>query len=227
MSEAARTTVFCAVWHKDPDRHALLRAHRANLAAQTRPVEVIYVFDNGDDVPADLDARTIRLGEPVTIYEAWNFALAGVRTPFAMNLNLDDRLCSDAVAQMERAAEREQAMLVGGDWKICFAKAECDATGPCRPAIDLPFDPAWPPAPMPGRSVRLGSGSGDRGTFGPAVLWRMDVHLRLPRYPYRTAAGEPIRSVADTVFWSLVDQLQMKRTRLPLIVGHYLSHPAA
>jgi hypothetical protein len=45
-------TVFCTVWHKDPQRHALLAGHRDNLRRQTVPVRPLYVLDGGD-VPPD------------------------------------------------------------------------------------------------------------------------------------------------------------------------------
>lgn len=234
MSNQPLTTVICAVWHKDPKRHELLRGHFANLAAQTRPLRALYVFDNGDQPPADLFgtgqakqgecvAETIVAGAPMSIYEAWNLALAAVRTPFVMNLNLDDRLSTDTVAHYEPAIQAQGVGLVGGDWRICYTQGDTDAVGPCIPATDLPFSPHWPPAP--GTVTRLGSGTGERGTAGPACLWNMAVHMRLPRYPYRAANGTLIRGIADSVFWTLIDRIPLQRVRLPLIVGHYYSHP--
>jgi len=72
-------TVFCAVWHRDPRRHDLLRAHRENLRRQSHPVEVVYVFDGGDIPPDGLDAETITASSLLTIYQAWNLALAAVK----------------------------------------------------------------------------------------------------------------------------------------------------
>jgi hypothetical protein len=59
-------TVFCAVWHQDPRRHDLLRAHRENLRRQSRAVEVMYVFDGGDAPPDSLEAQTIAASSPLT-----------------------------------------------------------------------------------------------------------------------------------------------------------------
>lgn len=217
------TTVYCAVWHKDEKRHDLIRAHRANLARQTRPVKVIYVFDGGDPPPADLDADLVCCSQNLSIYEAWNVALTVCRTPFVMNLNLDDRLAPNAVEHMEAELMAQQADLIGGDWKICFTQEDTDRVQPVYSANTLPFLPAWPPEH--GRETRLGSGSGDRGTYGPATLWRMEVHTRIPRYPHRTVDGMRILSVSDAVFWHMLKVLGMKLARTPMIVGQYYSHP--
>ncbi len=234
MSNQPLTSVICAVWNQDPKRHELLRGHFANLAAQTRPVRAVYVFDNGDMPPADLfgaagrtqgacSVETIVASSALSIYEAWNLALAAVRTHFVMNLNLDDRLSTDTVAYYEQAVQGQNVGLVGGDWRICYTQRDTDAVGPCIPATDVPFAPDWPP--VPGRVTRLGSGTGERGTNGPACIWPMALHTRLPRYPYRTPDGTLLRGISDSVFWTLIDQMQLQRVRLPLIVGHYFSHP--
>lgn len=223
MSDPA-TTVICAVWNRDPARHALLRAHQSNLDAQTRPVERIYVFDEGDPPPAELRGEAITSHRALTIYEAWNVALSLVRTPYVMNLNLDDRLCVDAVETLERCLTDEGAALAGGDWRICFDQDETDAVGRCTPAHTLPFLPAWPPAR--GATTRLGSGTAHRGTYGPAVMWRMSCHAGVPRYPYRTADGRLIRVIGDALWWTIVTQhLKARAVRTPTIVGHYLSAP--
>src|SRR5437868_6792754 len=117
-SSAPLTTVFCAVWHRDPDRAALLEGHRANLDRQTRPVQRIYVLDGNDAPPPDLPGKIVISREPISGNEAWNLALPLVRTPYVMNLNLDDRLSLDAVERLERAMA-DGADLVGGDWRIC------------------------------------------------------------------------------------------------------------
>jgi len=126
-------TVFCAVWHQDPRRHALLKAHRENLRRQSRPVEVVYVFDGGDVAPEGLEAQTIAANGPLTIYQAWNLALAAVRTPLVMNLNLDDRLAPDAVEKLAADLKAQDAVLAGGDWRICYSQEETDAVSPCLP----------------------------------------------------------------------------------------------
>src|SRR5436190_2566981 len=112
-----RTSVICAVWHKEPARHELLRGHAENLARQSVPVEPIYVFDGGDEPPDWLPGRKISVKESLTIYQAWNVALSLVETPLAMNLNLDDRLAPDAIAFLENELRRTRAIAAGGDWK--------------------------------------------------------------------------------------------------------------
>jgi cellulose synthase/poly-beta-1,6-N-acetylglucosamine synthase-like glycosyltransferase len=141
------TSVLCAVWNQDPDRWDMLRGHSANLAAQTVPVEPIYVFDGGDAPPDWLTGRKVVVHENLTIYQAWNVALALVSTPFVMNLNLDDRLAPDAIAMLQHLLLREGAALAGGDWKICYSQSETDAVEPCYSVGRLPFVPQWPPEP--------------------------------------------------------------------------------
>jgi hypothetical protein len=219
-----RSTIICAVWHGDAGRFDLLRGHIANLARQTVPIEVIYIFDGGDAVPPWLEAKAVSVQQPLTIYQAWNVGLSLVHTPLVMNLNLDDRLATDAVELMENTLLRENACAVGGDWKICYSQKETDDTDRCYPADRLPFVADWPP--RSGTVTRLGSGTGQRGTFGPAVLWRMDAHIGAPRYPWRFADGTQIRGVGDAAWWTiLTNHLRKKAVRLPMTIGHYHSHP--
>ena len=220
-----RTTVFCAVWHKDPKRFDLLERHAENLARQTVSVESVYIFDGDDEPPDWLKPRALSVREPLSVYQAWNVALSVVETPLVMILNLDDRLAPDAVGLLEREVLRSGATLVGGEWRICYSQAETDAVEPCYPAGRLPFLPAWPP--RPGSVTRLGSGTGERGTYGPATVWRMDAHIGAPRYPWRLAEGTLIRSAGDLAWWNiLVSNPRAKIVRLPVVIGHYHSHPA-
>jgi hypothetical protein len=103
--------------------------------------------------------------------------------------------------------------------------AETDAVVPAYPANELPFDAAWPP--VGGVTTRLGSGTGDRGTYGPAVMWRMDTHIGAPRYPWRMADGTKlINHGGDLGWWLTVERHLKKRTaRLPFVIGNYYSHP--
>lgn len=219
------TSVVCAVWHKDPMRWDLLRGHAASLAAQTAPVEPIYVFDGTDEPPDWLAGRKIVVRGDVTIYQAWNVGLSLASTPFVMNLNLDDRLAPDAVAALQRALVGDQAAMVGGDWKICYSQAETDAVRPCYDVEQLPFVADWPPPP--GTRTRLGSGTGSRGTFGPAVMWRLDAHIGAPRYPWRLPEGTLLRTAGDAAWWSILTQhLRKKAVRLPKVIGNYYSHPS-
>jgi FkbM family methyltransferase len=219
-----RTSVVCAVWHRDPKRHELLRGHAQNLARQTVPVDPIYVFDGGDAPPDWLQARAIAVKEPLTIYQAWNVALSLVSTPLAMNLNLDDRLAPDAVELLERELLRNRAVAAGGDWKICYSQQEADEVEACYPAQRLPYVGQWPP--QSGTRTRLGSGTRDRGTFGPATIWRMESHLGAPRYPWRLRDGSLLRANGDLAFWQLLQSNpQFRVLAVPTVIGNYHSHP--
>lgn len=225
VARLPRTSVICAVWHGDPDRMELLRGHQENLARQMVPVDPVYVLDGGDPVPEWLKGKAVSVQQPLTLYQAWNVALSLVETPLVMNLNLDDRLAPDAISTLEVHLFRHRADAIGGEWKICYTQPDTDAVDPCYPASRIPFVAEWPPAR--GAVTRLGSGTGERGTFGPAVLWRMDAHLQVPRYPWRTAEGTPLHIVGDTAWWSLLQgALRKKMVRLPSVIGNYFSHPA-
>jgi len=219
----ARTSVICSVWHEDPDRAALVAGHAANLAKQTVPVEPIYVFDGRDRPPPSVPGRVLIAHDDLSIYQAWNVALALVQTPLVMNLNLDDRLAPDAVERLEACILQNEAMLVGGDWRICYSQQATDAVEACFPVERIPFVAAWPPPS--GVAARLGSGTGERGTFGPATLWRMDAHVGAPRYPWRLPEGTLLRSAADTGWWTVLQQLGKRLIRLRQVIGNYHSHP--
>jgi FkbM family methyltransferase len=227
VARLPRTTIITAVWHKDPKRLDLLRGHQENLKSLHAPVDRIYVFDGGEQPPDWLSGKAITLREPATIYQAWNAALSQVETPLVMNLNLDDRLAPDAIGILEVAILREKAALVGGDWNIRYTQEDTDAVRLVYPAAELPFATDWPPTA--GVTTRLGSGTGERSTFGPAVMWRMDTHIGLPRYPWRMADGTVLLNHGgDLGWWNLIGQhLQRKMARLPYVIGNYYSHPEA
>jgi hypothetical protein len=184
---------------------------------------VVYVFDGGDAAPEGLDADTVSASGELTIYQAWNLALAAVTTPLVMNLNLDDRLAPDGAEKLAAHLKYSNAVLAGGDWRICYSQGETDAVAPCHPATDVAFCLECPPAVMPAH--RLGSGTGERLTYGPATLWRTNAHVKVPRYPWRLNDGTLIRSVADGAFWSILSRLGGTLARLPQIVGNYHFHP--
>jgi hypothetical protein len=218
------TTIFCAVWSGDGDRHSLIKAHYQNLKNQTTPVNIVYVFDCGDTPQSSLEALTLVINKPLTIYEAWNLAIASCQTKYIMNLNLDDRLSLNAVEYLEQAIEAQNGDLVGGDWKVCHTQQETDLVGNCVDANAIPFMTDWPP--QKNSFTRLGSGTGDRGTFGPATLWKLDNHINMPRYPYRTEDNIQIRSISDSIWWSLLaNNFKKKLIRIPIIIGNYHSHP--
>jgi hypothetical protein len=223
ISASARTTVFCAVWSGDPDRWELLRAHQANLERQSVPVSVVSVFDAGDEPPAWVRGVRVIAARPLTIYQAWNVATQVAETELVMNLNLDDRLGPDAVALLEDSISVNGAALAGGDWRICYSQADTDAVGDAVPARTLPFRPEWPPEP--GTVTRLGSGTGERGTFGPATMWRRSLHEKVA-YPWELTSGRSIRIVGDLAWWTIVAKhLKARTLKLPVLIGNYHSHP--
>jgi len=221
----AQTSVICAVWSGDPKRGDLLRGHIANLARQTVPVEPIYVFDGNDWIPPWVKGRAVSVREKLGLYQAWNVALALAQTNFVMNLNLDDRLATDAVEVLERALGQNDAALVGGEWNITYSQKETDAIERCYPAELLPSIADWERR-GPGIRTRLGSGTGEQGTYGPATMWRLDAHIGAPRYPWRFPEGTVIRSAADAAWWLvLAKHLQKPLLRLPVVIGNYHYHP--
>jgi hypothetical protein len=218
------TTIICAVWSQDVDRHDLLKQHQENILRQSIEVERVYVFERGDTPPSFLKGHSLISSEALSIYEAWNLAIAACRTKFVMNLNLDDRLNQNAVEILEGEIIKNEANLIGGDWKICYSQNETNQIENCYETSNIPFLPDWPP--KLNSLTRLGSGVGERGTYGPATLWELDCHLRLPRYPYRMQNGQLIRSIADSVWWGLLrNNFNLKLHRLPIVIGNYHSHP--
>lgn len=223
-------TVICAVWHRQQDKDPLLRGHLANLIA-AGAARIIYVFDAADRPPEWLrgSGRTsvsyVSVSDPLSIYQAWNVALSMVTSALVMNLNVDDRLAGDAIDRMSSPFDQDpEVFLVGGDWRVCFSDAEADAVVTTQPISALAFCPEWPP--VPGHPTRLGSGDGARQTHGPACMWRLEAHRRMPRYPYRFADGSLIRIVGDAIWWHAIEHLMRKKIkRLPLILGNYRSHP--
>jgi hypothetical protein len=220
-------TIITAVWNQQRDKESLLRGHMENLRRQTLAHRVVYVFDADDRAPDWLQGTKITVSDPLTLYQAWNVALAQVMTPLVMNLNADDRLAPDALAIMAREFDKDpDIFLVGGDWKVCFSEAETDEVRPAYPLQELDFYPEWPP--LAGRTTRLGSGDGVRETHGPACMWRLEAHRRLPRYPYRFADGSFIRIVADAIWWHAIEHYMGKKiARLPLVIGNYRSDPSS
>jgi hypothetical protein len=213
--------VICAVWYGDPRRHELVEGHARNLDAQTVPHERIYVFDNGDLPLAGVRGQTVAASPALTIYEAWNLALALVRTPYVINLNLDDRLAPDALVALERALDAG-GDLAGGDWQICFSQEETDRVQPCRPAATLPLMVGWPPRRVPG--TRLGSAQPNR-TLGPACMWRLSLHAELARFPWKLDDGTKVNVIGDWIWWGLLRARGKRMVRVEQVIGNYHSHP--
>ncbi|CUI01045.1 hypothetical protein [Leisingera aquaemixtae] len=216
-------TVFCAVWHQQPDKLELLRSHWENLKSQSIPVEPCYIFDNGDQAPDWLEAPWHSFSKPLTIYEAWAAGVALAGTRYAMNLNMDDRLATNAVQELSKKAVETRSALVGGDWLICFDKDHLTQEFPVTGYDGTCFVPAWPPRPCEG--LRLGSGSGERGTYGAATMWDLEIIGKW--YPTYFGNGEPILSIGDAIFWNLLQGKGLKMTRLRKVIGRYYSDPNA
>ena len=220
-NDEIKTTVFCAVWSGDPNRDMLVEDHFLNLSSQTVPVNIIYVWDSVDDPRGgpDFDRDHVKHWEtkrPVTIYEAWDMAIREAKTPYVMNLNLDDRLHYDAIAKLEGVLDGGDD-LVGGDWNIRYTQDETDGVDYCHSTANIPFLPEWPPK---GRT-RLGS-AGERGTYGPDVMWRRSL---APGYITRFGDSTPMRSIADSIFWHYCQQKGARMIKIPYIIGNYHSHP--
>jgi hypothetical protein len=218
----SKITIFCAVWHQDPDRFLLLKEHEECLDRQTIEVNRVYIFDAGDTPPTWLKGDKVVSSQKLTIYEAWNFGLVNIKTPYVMNLNLDDRI-SPECCQLYVDALDEGADLVGGEWEICFSQPDTDSITFEKSIESLPFYPDWPP--LPGRKVRLGSGTGERGTHGPACAWKLDLHIQIPRYPHRFIDNTPVKVIGDAIWWMILKSNKKNLVRLRNVVGKYHSHP--
>lgn len=216
-------TVFCAVWHKQPNKLELLRSHWENLKQQSIPIEPCYIFDNDDTAPDWLDCPWHTFSGPLTIYEAWAAAVALARTRYVMNLNMDDRLATDAAELLLNAIQSQGAALVGGEWSVRFDHHFHTEQFSSYDARATNFRPDWPPVQT--ENLRLGSGTGERGTFGPATLW--DLEKTKPWYPTYFGNREPILSIGDSIFWQYLKQMGHKLGRIETVIGRYYSSPNA
>lgn len=221
-----KTTVICALWHRDPKMWSLIDGHRENLDKQSVDHRRIYIIDGTPHIEwkRTIDGLVIVVGKPLTIYQAWNAALSIVDTEYVMNLNLDDRLYPDAIELMEDTLDKEKSFLVGGDWRLCHSQDETDDIFRECGELEYPVCETWPPKIQ--ARERLGSGDGTRGTFGPSTMWRMDSHryAECYRYPWRFHDGSLIKSAGDAAWWGIMAHRGMKLSRLPLMIGNYHSH---
>jgi hypothetical protein len=227
MNPSTLTTVICAVYKKDPNRYDLLKGHMKNLDRQTIAVSRVYVFEDNDQPPDWLTGECVVLSRSCTIYEAWNLALSLVRTPYVMNLNLDDRLNADAVERMQQAlADAADKKIVCGDWLVNFTQEGTDEVGSCAASASIPSVRTWPPEKS-GTVCKLPAASRAGGTLGPATMWRSELIVDFPRYPYRTTTGTMLPVEGDRAFWTAVTLGYGKDSvlRLPIVIGNYHSHP--
>ena len=215
---APEVTVFCAVWSKDKNKDLLLRSHSLNLRNQTRSIFPLYIFDDGD-VPEYFEMPHVVCLDPLTIYEAWNLAVKLAPTEYVLNLNLDDRLFSNSVALMQDFLEASESDLVGGEWLIDFASPRHYVDDMRVDVSQTTFLPDWPPREA--KNLRLGSGTNERGTFGPSTIWKKSTTGS--GYPHLFSNGEQIRSIGDALFWHSLKQAGRKLKKMPLLVGTYHS----
>jgi hypothetical protein len=220
------TTVICSVYSQDPHKLALLRGHMENLDKQNIPIDRIYVFEQGDRPPEWLSGTHVSVSRSTTIYEAWNLAILLSQSHFIMNLNLDDRLNSDAISLMQAMMNLDAVKIVGGEWEIKFSQAECDQTSVCGNPSGLKVRDTWPPKNC-GERLLLGSGLSRPGTLGPATLWRREVHHHIGAYCYEDRIGGRERVACDLWFWRALQRAYGPGSiaRLPFIIGNYHSHP--
>ena len=53
----------------------------------------------------------------------------------------------------------------------------------------------------------------------------MKLHLEFPRFPWMFGDRSLIRTIGDAVWGKLLEGAGKKIVRLPMVVGHYYSHP--
>jgi len=139
-----------------------------------------------------------------------------------MNLNLDDRLATNAVELLVGTACASSAVLVGGEWLVCFDNSHLEEPFKAPILTASEYEPDWPPKPRD--RLRLGSGTGERGTFGPATLWNSKAIGKC--YPSHFADGSIIKSIGDALFWNMFQQRNLRSIRLPILIGKYFSSPS-
>lgn len=224
----AEVTIFCAIYSEDPFRHSLIKDHFHNVMSLGPKVTPLYIFENNDSPDPDVFPYSIVVDKALTIYQSWALACELANTKYVMNLNLDDRLYRNSISVLLSEFNKPNVAIVGGDWLVRFgSKPSSDAsTRDSRSIRTTTFAPAWPPV-RSGQPLRLGSGTGERGTLGPATVWKKSL-LNQIFYPNKFGNGQLIRSIGDSAWWRLISQMELgDRARVPLIVGEYLSNPGA
>ncbi|MEK9669514.1 MAG: glycosyltransferase family 2 protein [Gammaproteobacteria bacterium] len=222
----SKSTLFCAVFSKDPDRYELLRVHYENVSRiRTSPVP-LYIFEDNDKVPDYLVNYSVVLDRCVTIYEAWRVATGLCNTEFVGNLNLDDRFVVNGFEVLENALEKSGADIIGGEWLI-----NIEGVGVTDPNVfqctsklgSFRRITTWPPELIPNQI--LGSGVAQKGSLGPGTLWKTSIHNEID-YPTYFLNGQKIRSIGDSEFWKKIYKSERRIARLPAIIGVYNSCPS-
>ncbi len=109
-----------------------------------------------------------------------------------------------------------------GDWEIRFTE-EGDID---RMAFDLNrLQPCknWPPET--GEGLRLGSGDGTRGTWGPAPIFKTAAIRSIGGFPKRFGNGDPIPTIIDFIVWDRLMKADKNVSRGEIVVGSYYSNP--
>ena len=222
-----RSTIFCAVWSKEPEKDRLLSRHQECVLSQTTSPFPLYVFDDSDEPPADFELPYIACDQPLTIYEAWDLAVRIAPSDLVQNLNLDDVVYPNANAVLIDALLATGSDLVGGEWLIVRQDNDVSflekRVSTVSEVLNTDYDPNWPPANFTAMPRRLGSGTGERGTYGPSTLWRRSTTGF--GYPHKFNNGEKIKSIGDSAFWSKIKTSGRSATRLPVIIGEYFTNP--
>lgn len=217
----SNVTIFCSVWSKQKNKEELLRAHVSNLKNLNYKVDILYIFDSNDKPPIWLDENFIVIETNTTIYNAWAIATKLIKTRYAMNLNLDDRLSSDSIEILLDGISSNDAALASGEWLISFENPINYNKFNSFEYPNTNFHPDWPP--IHGQLLRLGSGTGERGTYGPATIW--DLNKVGKDYPFKFDSGKDILSIGDSLFWGFLKFRKLKIIRINKIIGVYYSNP--
>lgn len=217
----SNVTVFCSVWSKQKNKDILLKAHIKNLKSLNYTVEILYIFDSCDTPPDWFDENFYIIDTKTTIYNAWAIASKLVKTRYILNLNLDDRLSTDSIDILLGALIDNDAALSSGEWLISFVEPLNFSPFHSFDYSITSFQNEWPPKPM--NLIRLGSGTGERGTFGPATIW--DLEKVGNDYPFKFDSGKDILSIGDSIFWSTLKFRNFKMARINKIIGIYYSNP--
>jgi hypothetical protein len=230
FKNAFSITLFCAVYHRDENRHALIEEHLDNIKSQSFLVEPVYVFEAGDEPSSAVKCYSVVCSYRLSIYQAWHMAMKQSNSRLLINLNLDDRLCPGAVEAMSGHFENEDIKLVGGEWVISDQIARPEQLRNIS-IQETYFDSTWPPKKCSlnqnGKNLRLGSGSGERGTFGPSTMFRRDLLYEIP-YPLKFGNGDLVESIGDSLWWSAIHRRYPVGTRrIPDVIGIYHSAPSS
>jgi hypothetical protein len=216
-------TVVCSAWHKQQHLDQYFRQHSQALLRQTIPVKIIYVCDGGMSLEAPGPGVTmVTVSEGIRTAEAFNLGLALANTPFFATLNIDDFFFRNALEVQVGAMKQIGCDAFYGDWEVRFTtegdiERDCFGLEQLRPCLD------WPPEKAPG--LRLGNGDGQRGTWGPAPIFRTEAIRSVGGFPKTFGDGTPIPTIIDFIVWHRMLEARKTVSRGELVVGSYYSNP--